>query len=244
MLEIKADGQAEVRLLELLNSAPSAPPAQSGSVLVAAETQRRIDDLMYLVQAQQAQLEQAQLALNDYQQSFAALTGSPQTQPMLPPAASGNADSDSAASPISRRYITGGSGRGNAPIPVSSQTAQTTAPAEIKHPATHTQGRPHFWRMGRPGHLTRIGLILTLSAVTGWSVFRYVAPPVGNWLFPEPTTSISEPTKAPESAEEPATESTPEPQSSLSENAPPGSAANKAGTLPPIPTAPPAALEQ
>ncbi len=244
MIEIKADGQAEMRLLELLYPAPSALPAQSGSVLVAAETQRRIDDLTYLVQTQQTQLEQAQLVLNDYQQSFAALTGSPQAQqPALPPAAPSSADSNSAAPPTSRRYITGGLGRGDDAITVSSQTSQT-AQTGSKPSVTHARRRPYFWPVGRSGRLTRIGLILGLSALTGWGVFKYAAPPIGSWLFPEPTTSISEPTEASEPAKKTASEATPEPQSNLSENAVPGSAANKAGTLPAIPTAPRPALEQ
>ncbi len=246
MIEIKADGQAEMRLLELLYPAPSALPAQPGSVLVAAETQQRLDNLTYLVQTQQAQLEQAQLAFNDYQQTFAALTGSPQAQqPALPPAAPSSADSNSAALPTSRRYITGGLGRGDDAITVSAQTAQTSSVQTGSKPSVnHARRRPYFWPVGRPGRLTRIGLILGLSALTSWVVFKYAAPPVGNWLFPEPTTSISEPTEASEPAAEEAQEKPPEPQSNLSEETSPGSAANKAGTSPAIPTAPRPALEE
>ena len=111
MIEIKADGQAELRLLELLYPASPATPTQSGIALVTAETQQRIADLTYLVQTQQVQLEQAVTALNDYQQTVAALTGfSPHSQPLLPPASPSSNDSNRAAS-SSRRYITGGLGQ-------------------------------------------------------------------------------------------------------------------------------------
>ncbi|MGB3292285.1 MAG: hypothetical protein WBB01_04720, partial [Phormidesmis sp.] len=205
------------------------PSAQPGSTLVAAEVQQRIENLAYLVQTQQQQLEQAQSVINDYQQTF---TGTPQAQPLLPPAARSSGDSDSAAPVVPRRYITGGLGQSGEAIPVDFQTA----PAQSVPPAKRVWRR-YSLPTGWPGRLTRTGLVLALSALTGWVVFKYAAPPIGNWLFPEPTVSTSEPSAAPEPA-------APEPQSNLSEENPPGSAANKAGTLPPIPTTPPPALEQ
>lgn len=246
MIEIKADGQAELRLLELLYPASPATPTQSGIALVTAETQQRIADLTYLVQTQQVQLEQAVTALNDYQQTVAALTGfSPHSQPLLPPASPSSNDSNRAAS-SSRRYITGGlgqsdgqrDGQSDGAITVGAQTAQT----DLMRPATYSRWRrwrcQYFWPVGLPNRLTKTGLILVLSALTSWSVFKYIAPSIGSRLFPEPTVETLEP--QPETVPEKVLE----PRSNLTEDPTPGSAANKAGTSPPIPTAPAPALAQ
>ena len=226
MIEIKADGPAETRLLELLHPTPSAPPAQagSGSALVAAETQQRIENLTYIVQAQQAQLEQAQLVLSEYQQTFAALSGS-QTQPLLSPAVPDGEDNDSTPPSPSRRYITGGLGQeeSSRAITVGAQTAPETRP--------HRRRSTSLLR-GWPVRLTKIGLVLTLSAATSWGVFKFVAPAVGNWLFPQTAEEPVAPPEVTESADEPAQADDPEPQSNHSGDAP-GSAMNKAGTMAP-----------
>ena len=144
-LTIKADGDTERQLLDLLTRLSTIPPqwspppstrtaristavpiASSGAIPTQpAISQQQLDDLLYLAQQQQLQLEQSQRAIADYQQAFLSLTGN--SQPALPSvseAASGYTDEvvegpidnpgDPTASPegiVTPRYITGGLGK-------------------------------------------------------------------------------------------------------------------------------------
>ena len=104
-LEIKADGDTERQLLAIFSDF-AALPRQISSAQAAARakghgssganepislavaepllSQQQIDDLLYLVQQQQIQLEQSRLVLANYEQAFIKLTE--KGQPMLTPA--------------------------------------------------------------------------------------------------------------------------------------------------------------
>ncbi len=221
MLELKADGQAEQKLLELL--LPSGSQIQpAAGVLVPAAAQQQLDSMRYVIQTQQEQLAQAQAAIADYQQTLTALTAQP-PQLLLSPAAK-TGSSRPALSGTPRRYITGGPGQGSA-ITTDAQTAQTPARSSALR---RRRQRPGVLATGWPKRLTKTSLLLALFCLVSWGVFQYAAPPVWNWLFP-PTT---EPSPEPEKAAEPPP---PEPQSNLDASkapASPGSAASKAGTQP------------
>jgi hypothetical protein len=200
MLNIKADGQAELRLLDLLYPAtPSTLPNHLDRERVPAAIQQQLNELTFVVQEQQRQLEQARAAIADYQQMVMSL-GDPQT-PLLPPAASTSKP---------RQYITGGLGQPPA-ITVNAQSA----PATQQKRAMQTRS----W----PKRLTTTTFLLALFLLTTWGVFKYVAPPVSNWVFSLHQTSVKEKNAS--------AKPTPVPQSNLSEDAP-GSAASKAGTQP------------
>jgi hypothetical protein len=200
MLKIKADGQAELRLLELLYPAtPSTVPNHLGRESVPAAIQEQISELTFIVQEQQQQLEQARAAIVDYQQMVLSL-GNQQT-PLLPPATS-------ASEP--RQYITGGLGQ-PAAITVNSRSAPVTQQKRAM--------RTRSW----PKRLTTTTCLLALFSLTTWGVFKYVAPPVSNWVFSLHQTAVKE--------KDSSAKPTPVPQSNLSEEAP-GSAASKAGSQP------------
>jgi hypothetical protein len=204
MLKIKADGQAEMRLLEFLYPAtPSTLPTHLDRERMPAAIQQQLNELTFIVQEQQRQLEQARAAIADYQQMM-LLLGDQQT-PLLPPAASISGQYEP------RQYITGGLSQ-PAAITVNFQSA----------PAT--QQKRAMRMKGWPKHLTKTTLLLALFILTTWGVFRYVAPPITNWVFSLHQSS----TKEKASNAQP----TPTPQSNLSEEDAPGSAASKAGTQP------------
>jgi hypothetical protein len=201
MLKIKADGQTELRLLELLYPAPPPTlPTHLGRESVPAAIQQQLSELTFIVQEQQRQLEQARAAIADYQQMVLSL-GDQQT-PLLPPAAS-------VIEP--RQYITGGLGQ-PAAITVNAQSA----PATQQKRAMRMQG----W----PKRLTTTTFLLALFLLTSWGVFKYVAPPIGNWVFSLNQTFAKE--------KKGSAQPMPKPQSNLSEEDAPGSAASKAGSQP------------
>jgi hypothetical protein len=176
MLKIKADGQAERRLLELLY--PPTLPTHLGRERVPAAMQQQLNELTFIVKAQQRQLEQARAAIADYQQRV-LLLGEQQT-PLLPPA---EMDSEP------RQYITGGLSQ-PAAITVNSQSA----------PATQQKRERRM--KGWPKRLTTTTFVFALFLLTTWGVFKYVAPLVSNWVFSLHQTSVKEkgsPTPVPQS---------------------------------------------
>ena len=210
MLELKADGPAELKLLELL--LPSGAQVSLTGSSVPAATQQQLDNLNYVIKAQQAQLAQAQAEITEYQQAIAALTGqSPQL--LLPPAAP--TDSGLAVSETPRRYITGGLGQGQSKaITAQTQTAPTFEPSHYRSLSALIMG---CQRLMKPS------LVLMLFCLVAWGVFQYVAPAIGNRLLHTPTEPTPEQKKASE----------PKPQSNLDDSdTTPGSAAGKAGTQP------------
>ncbi len=219
MLELKADGQAEQKLLELLLSPVSQvqPPAEA---LVPAAAQQ-LDRMRYVIETQQEQLAQAQAAIAEYQQMLTALTAQP-PQPLLSPAAN-SGSSRPTLSGTPRRYITGGPGQGNI-ITTAAQTAQTPERSSLRP----RRQRPSVLATSWPKRLTKTSLLLAFFCLVSWGVFQYAAPPVWNWLF----STTTEPSPAPEQAGEPPPS---DPQSNLdapAAPASPGSAASKAGTQP------------
>lgn len=221
MLELKADGQAELQLLELLLS-PSSQTSPASGPLVSAAIQQQLDSAKYVIQTQQAQLEQAQAAISGYEQLLTALTAQ-QPQLLLSPAPGSR---HSTLSETPRRYITGGLsaeglGQGDT-VTAAAQTAQAHERLQPPH-----QQRSGVLARGWPKRLTKPFLLLALFGLVSWGVFQYAAPPVWNWLFPTTT----EPAPAPKKADEPPSA----PQSNLdapNSTGSPGSAASKAGTQP------------
>lgn len=216
MLYLKADGQAEQKLLELLLS-PGSQVLPAAGPLVPAATQQQLDSMRYLIQTQQAQLEQAQAAIAGYEQSLTALT-TQQPQLLLSPA---SGSSGPALDETPRRYITGGLGTGG----LSQVNAVTPAAQTAQLP--ERRQRPSLLARGWPKRMAKTSLLLALFCLVSWGVFEYAAPPAWNWLFPTTT----EPSSAPEKADEPPSD----PQSNLdapSSTGSPGSAASKAGTQP------------
>ncbi len=211
MLELKADGQAELKLLELL--LPSGAQVSLTGASVPAATQQQLDNLNYVIQTQQEQLAQAQAAITDYQQALAALTGQ-SPQPRLLPA-SPTEGSGLALGETPRRYITGGLGQGQS----KAITARAQTAPLFKRP--HCLG---VLAMSGSKRLIKPSLVLMLFCLVSWVVFRYAAPLIGNQLL----QTTTEPAPAPKQESEP-----PKPQSNLDESTPsPGSAASKAGTQP------------
>lgn len=220
MLELKADGQAEQKLLELLLS-PGSQIQPAAGALVPAAAQQQLDSMRYVIQTQQEQLAQAQAAIAEYEQTLTALTAQPSRLLLSPAAKTGSSRPDLSETP--RRYITGGPGQGNAITPAA-QTAQTPERAALRP----RRQRPGLLATGWPKRLTKTSLLLALFCLVSWGVFQYAAPPVWNWLFPAAT----EPSPELEKADEPPPS---DPQSNLdapAAPAPPGSAASKAGTQP------------
>ena len=211
MLELKADGQAELKLLELL--LPSGAQVSLTGSSVPAAAQQQLDNLNYVIQTQQEQLAQAQAAIAEYQQAIAALTGqSPQL--LLPPAAP-TEGSGLAVGETPRRYITGGLGQGQSQaITAQVQTAPTFERSHYRSLSALAMG---YQRLMKPS------LVLMLFCLVAWGVFQYVAPAIGERLLHTPTELTPEQKKAGE----------PKPQSNLDDSdTPPGSAAGKAGTQP------------
>ncbi len=211
MLELKADGQAELKLLELL--LPSGAQVSRMGASVPAATQQQLDNLNYVIQTQQEQLAQAQAAITEYQRALTALTGQ-WSQPRLLPA-SPTEGSGLALGETPRQYITGGLGQSKA-ITARAQTAPL-----FKRP--HRLG---VLAMSGSKRLIKPSLVVMLFCLVSWVVFRYAAPVIGNQLLQ--TTTEPAPAPAPKQESEP-----PKPQSNLDKSTPsPGSAASKAGTQP------------
>lgn len=274
-LEIKADGDTERQLLALFSDF-TALPRQISSAQAAAKTkgqgsgsanepislavaeplisQQQIDDLLYLVQQQQVQLEQSRLVLANYEQAFSKLTE--KGQPMLTLASQpmegavleeGFIEEPTAEAREEKtpRYITGGLGNAltttqtiNASYRSSGQRTQRTNRL--------TQSHRWAWR------LVYWSLLFTTGTLLAWATFKWVAPAVDSFIRLEMTNQSDSSPKSDGSAQEGAeegtndgTEESVEPASSLSTptysappvappapDATPGSAQGKAGTQP------------
>ncbi|PZO45281.1 MAG: hypothetical protein DCF15_21715, partial [Phormidesmis priestleyi] len=218
MLELKADGQAELELLKLLLPSGAQVSLTGSSLtgsLVPAATQQRLDKLNYVIQTQQEQLAQAQTAITDYQRALAALTAQSSQPRRLP--ASPTEGSGLALSGTPRRYITGGLGQGQS----KAITARAQTAPFFERPHRHRLG---VLAMSGSKRLIKPSLVLMLFCLVFWVVFRYAAPLIGNQLL----QTTPEPAPAPKQESEP-----PKPQSNLDKPTPsPGSAASKAGTQP------------
>jgi len=196
MLELKADGQAELELLKLLLPSGAQVSLTGSSLtgsLVPAATQQRLDTLNYVIQTQQEQLAQTQTVITDYQRALAALTAQSSQPRRLP--ASPTEGSGLALSGTPRRYITGGLGQGKA-ITARTQTA----------PLFNRPHRLGLLAMGWSRRLIKPSLVLVLFCLVSWVVFRYAAPPIGNQLL----QTTPAPAPAPKQESEP-----PKPQSNL-----------------------------
>ncbi|PZO46044.1 MAG: hypothetical protein DCF15_20870 [Phormidesmis priestleyi] len=212
MLEIKADGQAESKLLELLLFPPGAQVSLAGAS--SAATQQQMKEMNYVIQTQQQQLDQAQSTIAEYQQAMMALAAQSSQPRRLP--ASPTESKATALGETPRRYITGG----------WSQSKTITA---------QTQTAPFFDRPHRLSLLVMVwsrrlakpSLVLMLFCLVSWVVFRYVAPSIGAQL--QTTTTVPTPALAPAPKQE---SEPPKPQSNLDQPSTPGSAASKAGTQP------------
>lgn len=214
MLELKADGQAELKLLELL--LPSGAQVSLTGASVSAAAQQQMNEMNYVIQTQQQQLDQAQATIAEYQQAMMALAAQ-SSQPRLLPA-SPTESKATALGETPRRYITGGLSQSKA-ITAQTQTAPRFA-------------RPHRYRLSLLAmvwsrRLAKPSLVLMLFCLVSWVVFRYVAPSVGAQL--QTTTTVPTPAPAPAPKQE---SETPKPQSNLDQLSSPGSAASKAGTQP------------
>ena len=272
-LTIQADGDTERQLLELLTRLsampPWSPPPAARTSLVPitptdqpAVNQQQLDDLMYLVQQQQSQLEQSQRAIADYQQAFISLTGN--VQPALPSAstAANNADevveglidgpAETVESIASPRYITGGLGNNasqdeqtsslanaqetNRTINASYRTAQNSTRAsgqQHRSSQAPTRAEKWIWR------LFSLLLIFTAMTTVTWLSFKWIAPAVDSFFNLEVVSPVGENGEEVEEieVEEPAS-SLSEPDSNNPPVAPPpgahqpGSAQSKAGSQP------------
>ena len=272
-LTIQADGDTERQLLELLTRLsampPWSPPPAARTSLVpitptdqAAVNQQQLDDLMYLVQQQQSQLEQSQRAIADYQQAFISLTGN--VQPALPSAstAANNADevveglidgpAETVESIASPRYITGGLGNNasqdeqtsslanaqetNRTINASYRTAQNSTRAsgqQRRSSQAPTRAEKWIWR------LFSLLLLFTAMTTVTWVSFKWIAPAVDSFFNLEMVSPAGENGEEVEEieGEEPAS-SLSEPDSNNPPVAPPsgahqpGSAQSKAGSQP------------
>lgn len=219
MLELKADGQAELKLLELL--LPSGAQVSLTGASVPAATQQQMNEMNYVIQTQQQQLDQAQATIAEYQQAMMALAAQ-SSQPRLLPA-SPTESKATALGETPRRYITGGLSQSKA------ITAQTQTTPRFARPHRYRLSLLTMGAMRWSKRLAKPSLALMLFCLVSWVVFRYVAPSVGAQL----QTTTTAPAPAPALAPAPKQESEPpKPQSNLDQPSTPGSAASKAGTQP------------
>ena len=281
-LTIKADGDTERQLLDLLTRLStivpqwSPPPSTrttriSTAVPVASSdaistqpaiSQQQLDDLLYLAQQQQLQLEQSQRAIADYQQAFISLAGNGQLAlPAASATVSGYADemegpidshtgaTDATEDIVTPRYITGGLGKTQTDNQIADSTSNLTTDQVINADARTTSGsahspqrKPRSFRASNKTdkwleRLIFLSLLsLTMSAIT-WVTFRWIAPAVDSFLRPEVTNPAGESNQGQE--EEPPASSLSEPAPSSPPVAPPrdtndspGSAQSKAGSQP------------
>ena len=258
-LTIKADGDTERQLLDLLTrlsamSSQWSPPPSTRTAMVpiapseqSAISQQQLDDLMYLAQQQQLQLEQSQRAIADYQQAFISLTGN--VQSVLSPASTTH-DADEIVEGLidepaettegiaSPRYITGGLGSAQSNDQTTSasyQTAQTSTRHQRRSSSDPTRTEKILWR------LFSLLLLFTAMTTVTWVSFKWLAPAVDNFFNLEVVSPTGTPGEESEEedgeAEEPAS-SLSEPELSNPPVAPPpsthnpGSAQSKAGSQP------------
>ena len=222
-LTIKADGDTERQLLDLLtrlSAMPSqwSPPTSASAAMVPIEpsalsmqpaaqpaiSQQQLDDLLYLTQQQQLQLEQSQRAIADYQQAFISLTDN--AQPALPPAstAANNANeveegliaepAETTESIATPRYITGGLGNAqqdnrasssanaqetNQIVNASYRTAQNSTCAskqQRRSSQSLTSAEKWMWR------LFSLLLLFTAMTTVTWVSFKWIAPAIDSFF--------------------------------------------------------------
>lgn len=279
-LEIKADGDTERQILAIFSDF-AALPRQISSTQAAARakghgssganepislavaepilSQQQIDDLLYLVQQQQIQIEQSRLVLANYEQAFIKITE--KGQPMLTPASQPvenavleegfieepTADARQGKTP---RYITGGLGNAQTNIQSEADTTAKTINASYRSSTKGTQrtnrltqSQKWVWR------LVYWSLLFTTGTLLAWATFKWVAPAVDSFIrldtINQSDGSPSEPDSSTQEGSKDGTEESVEPASSLSTpthsdppvappapDAAPGSAQGKAGTQP------------
>lgn len=221
-LTIKADGDTERQLLDLLTRLSAmpqwSPPSSARTAMVPiaspeqpAVNQQQLDDLLYLAQQQQLQLEQSQRAIADYQQAFISITGS--VQPALPPASTASdageiveglidgsaVTTESIATP---RYITGGLGNAQADSQttrsaddqttdqttnISYQTAETSTQRQRRSSQAPTRTEKWLWR------LFSLLLLFTAMTTVTWVSFKWLAPAIDNFFNLEVVSPVRVP---------------------------------------------------
>lgn len=233
-LEIKADGDTERQLLAIFSDF-AALPRQISSAQAAARvkghgssganepislavaepliSQQQIDDLLYLVQQQQVQLEQSRLVLANYEQAFIKLTE--KGQPMLMPASQsvegavlekGFIDEPTAEARQGKtpRYITGGLGNARTNTQSDAATTTQTIDASYRSSGQGTQSTNHLTSSRRwAWRLVYWSLLFTTGTLLAWATFKWVAPAVDSFIRLEMTNqSDSSPSKSDGSAQE------------------------------------------
>ena len=212
-LEIKADGDTERQLLAIFSDFAALPrQISSAQAAVRAKgygsgganeptslavcepliSQQQIDDLLYLVQQQQIQIEQSRLVLANYEQAFIKLTE--KGQPMLTPASQpvegavseeGFIDEPTAEARHGKipRYITGGLGNAQTNTQSEAETTAQTINASYRSSGKRTQRTNRSTRSQRwTGRLVYGSLLFTTVTLLAWVTFKWIAPAVDSFI--------------------------------------------------------------